>query len=98
VSNYTRGRDTEYKAVRTLEAAGYVAFRSAGSHSPVDVVAIGPTGVRLIQLKRAKQGKNWQAEYEVAREQLLALPKLPGVTREIWVWVDRDGWVKQEVV
>jgi Holliday junction resolvase len=98
MTNYKRGRNTEYKAVEILEAAGYIAFRSAGSHSPVDVVGIGPTGVRLIQLKRAKQGNSWKAEYEIAREQLQGLPKLPGVTREIWVWVDREGWVKQEVI
>ncbi len=98
MTNYRRGVATEYKCIEVLEAAGYVAQRSAGSHGPWDVCAVGGCGVRLIQLKRVKQGGSWKGDYDLAVEQMRGLPDLPGVSREVWVWEDRVGWVKQEVV
>jgi len=97
VTNYRRGYVAERKAVKVLEAAGYVVARTAGSHSPFDVVAVGPGGVRLIQVKRVKFGRI-RVTVEAALEELRQVPKLPGVSREIWVWVDGDGWVVQEAV
>ena len=38
--NYVKGRAKEYKTVHELKDRGYIAFRSAGSHSPFDVVGI----------------------------------------------------------
>ena len=37
--NYRRGYLAERKAVKLLELAGYTVARTAGSHSPFDVVA-----------------------------------------------------------
>lgn len=53
---YRRGADKERKLVNKLRAEGFVAARSAGSHSPIDVWAIRPeTGeIRLFQLKGSK--------------------------------------------
>jgi len=95
-TNYKRGQKTEERACQELERVGYYASRSAGSHGIWDVVAVGPTGIRLIQCKRTKQ--YYQSDYEQAKEQLKGLPVLPGVSREIWVWRDNEGWVIQEVV
>ena len=39
--NYITGRRYEYKVRDTWREKGYTAFRSAGSHSPYDVVALG---------------------------------------------------------
>jgi len=97
-TNYSRGAGAEYRAMEHLERVGYFCIRSAGSHGPVDLVAVGPTGVRLIQVKRAQDGYLPPAELELAREQLRSIPCPAGVSREIWVWRDRDGWVRQEVV
>ncbi len=97
-SNYSRGASAEYRAATHLEQVGYFVIRSAGSHGPVDLVAVGPTGVRLIQVKRAGDGYLGPGELEAAREQLRSLPCPAGVSREVWVWKDRDGWVRQEVV
>jgi len=97
-TNYSRGARIEYRAVQHLEHVGYFCVRSAGSHSPVDVVAVGPAGIRLIQIKRAKDGYLSPGELETAREQLRTLPCPAGVSREIWVWKDRLGWIRQEVV
>lgn len=38
--NYVNGRAHEYKVRDEWKAKGYTAFRSAGSHSPYDVVAL----------------------------------------------------------
>jgi len=37
---YKRGRDFEYRVKRRLEGCGFFVIRSAGSHSPVDLVAV----------------------------------------------------------
>ena len=39
-TNYTRGATFERKVARNLEEWGYVTVRSAGSHSPADVIAM----------------------------------------------------------
>ena len=51
--NYVKGRRKEYRIVHALRDRGFIAFRSAGSHSPVDVVAISTkeSKIRLIQAK-----------------------------------------------
>ena len=48
MTNYQRGRSAEYKAVKELQAAGYIATRSAGSHGLWDVMAVNKNGVRLM--------------------------------------------------
>lgn len=52
-SNYIKGRKKEYKIVHAEKDKGNIAFRSAGSHSPVDVVSIDTKNkkIRLIQAK-----------------------------------------------
>jgi len=95
--NYRRGYLAERKAAKVLEQAGYVVARTAGSHSPFDVVAVGPNGVRLIQVKRVKEG-SFSAVLETAREEIRQVPKVLGASREVWVWLDGEGWVVQEAV
>lgn len=93
--NYRRGYLAELKAMEALRAEGYVVARTAGSHSPFDIVAVGPHGVRLIQVKRAKH-KALPSLLRVAAEDLRAVPRAQGVQCEVWVWVDRKGfWVQQ---
>lgn len=95
--NYRRGYLAERKAVKLLELAGYTVARTAGSHSPFDVVAVGPNGVRLIQVKRVKEG-SFTAMLETAREEIRQVPKVQGVSREVWIWLDGKGWVVQEAL
>lgn len=52
-ANYVKGRRQEYKLVNQAKKMGCVAFRSAGSHSPIDVVAID-TAQKRISLIQAK--------------------------------------------
>ena len=53
-ANYVAGRAFEYERVaHWQDVMGYTAFRTAGSHSPWDVIAVHPDkGVILIQCKR----------------------------------------------
>jgi len=51
--NYIKGRRKEYKVVHREKDKGCLSFRSAGSHSPVDVVSVDTTNhiIKLIQCK-----------------------------------------------
>lgn len=51
--NYEKGRRKEYAICHKLRNAGFIAFRSAGSHSPVDVVGIDGKNkkIKLVQAK-----------------------------------------------
>ena len=50
-TNYQRGAAFERKVARDLESHGYVTVRSAGSHSPVDVVAMKYGTIAAVQCK-----------------------------------------------
>ena len=51
--NYIKGRRKEYAIIHDETLLGRVAFRSAGSHSPIDIVSIDTKNhiIRLIQSK-----------------------------------------------
>lgn len=51
--NYVNGRRKEYKLINIAKQGGCLSFRSAGSHSPIDVVIIDKKNrqIRLIQCK-----------------------------------------------
>ena len=53
--NYIRGRALEYKILNDLKAQGYEGLRSAGSHSPVDVIVWNENSTFLIQCKHSKK-------------------------------------------
>ena len=65
MTNYEKGRTFEWDFIKVSEKNGYMGFRSAGSHSPVDVILIDAYNnpllqrprVILCQLKRYKKGK-----------------------------------------
>lgn len=55
VTKYRKGYEKELRLVHNYKAMGFsIAFRSAGSHSPIDVVAIDSINkkIKLIQSKR----------------------------------------------
>ena len=53
MTNYEKGRKKEYQIIHDERACGRIAFRSAGSHSPIDVVSIDVNSreIRFIQSK-----------------------------------------------
>lgn len=63
-NHYRQGRQKEYELKARLEHDGYMVFRTAGSHSPADLVAVRPNKavgeadlfpeVRFIQVKSSQ--------------------------------------------
>jgi len=62
MSNYSKGANFERRVRKHFEAEGWVVFRSAGSHSPADLIALKAGEVMLIQCQlngyftKAKKG------------------------------------------
>ena len=79
-----KGARAERRAIRILEAAGYVCTKAGGSLGLFDVIGIGPSDVRCIQVKAN--------EYlsAVERESIKALPMPANITREYWRFVDGE--------
>ena len=65
INSYRKGYDFERKIVNGARASGLVSFRSAGSHSPVDVVIIDEFNreIILIQCKSTKRKYKNKGEY-----------------------------------
>ena len=84
---YQRGARMEHQAVEDLRAQGFEAQRTAGSHSPFDVVAWKETGVRLIQVKRVRRYWDVVKAVRESREAWKAHkpPTVRDVTCEVWV-------------
>lgn len=61
--NYINGRAKEYRIMNSLKKQGYTpVLRSAGSHSPIDIIAISATNdtereIKFIQCKPKKTSK-----------------------------------------
>jgi len=89
--NYRRGYEIERKAVKELKELGYNAVRTAGSHSPFDVIAWNEDQVRFIQIKRSKKYKD---PSKTTIKKLMQEKTPYTASKEIWVWVDRKGFVK----
>jgi thioesterase domain-containing protein len=83
VTNYEKGRQYEYRSMRTLAAAGYEVARAAGSHGPWDIAGFSAGGVVLVQVKFNCQPT--AAEIE----QLTLYPCPPGTTKLIHHWQKR---------
>lgn len=96
-SNYVRGYEVERRVVQELTAQGYHVVRSAGSHTPVDIVAWNEQEVVFIQVKRCKSPDLLERSIKQGIKDL-SLIKLPTNGRaEVWVWCDRMGFFRREV-
>lgn len=58
---YLKGVRKERKLVNTNKALGHISFRSAGSHSPIDVVVINER-LKAIRFYQAKSDKMPQSQ------------------------------------
>lgn len=100
-TNYSRGREIEYKIIEQLKKEGFpFVVRTAGSHSPFDIIAIGNGMVLLIQSKRCKKKINVDNVYKedlgVIKEIAEYLPSNTQI--EFWLWQDRKGFVEKKVL
>ncbi len=53
---YRQGRDFEYRVAANYRKRGWVVIRSAGSHSPLDLVCAKGGEIRLVQCKAGERG------------------------------------------
>ena len=79
---YVKGANLERAAKKILEEADYFVVRSAGSKSPVDLIAVDINEIRLIQIKSGKQGYRVKTEDE-RKLQKITVPS--NCRKEIWV-------------
>lgn len=84
MNNYARGRGKEYRVMAKLIKEGYEVFRSAGSHSFTDLVAIKTIPTNVIRFVQCKP-REFSAR---AKEKLIQENKkyngLFNVSYEVW--------------
>jgi Holliday junction resolvase len=78
-----KGTRAEHRAMRILEAAGYLVIRAGASLGPFDLVALGAKDIRCVQVK-AGGARLSGVEREAIR--VLELPAI--VSRECWRFPD----------
>lgn len=96
MTNYSRGYEIERKIVNDQRNNGCVAFRSAGSHSPIDVVYIDKFGVHLLQVKRVKKYHHGMFKKEIRELEAVQVPQ--NCFKELRVWEDNYGWVLLKMI
>lgn len=82
---YRRGADLERRIRKLLAYHGYRVIRSAGSHTPIDLIAIGGFGVRLIQVKALPRCNIWKPSSEI-------LEAIKGMAE----WLNIQDWGLEE--
>lgn len=89
-TNYDAGRRMEYQACTDLISQHYEAQRTAGSHSPFDVIAWNHANLLLIQVKRTSQSSHIPHAVHEARLawNTWSLPNIDRVRLEVWVRYD----------
>jgi hypothetical protein len=78
-----KGSRRERQARKLLEATGHYVVKAGGSLGIFDLVALGPTSVRLIQVKSNEKPRS------VERERLAQFPWFPFASKELWIFYDR---------
>jgi len=96
-TRYTRGRTVEYLARELLLSRGYHVIQSAGSRSPVDLLAWHQNkSLLLVQVKRTRTPIEWPGQvvtrYHEDLEALRQVPKPYKANVQLWLWTVREGW------
>ncbi len=82
---YRKGYYYERKVKQFLISKNYLVWRSPGSKSPVDIIAIDDKGyVKLIQVKSHKNIK--KKELETLKELAKKYENVPNVKVELWIF------------
>ncbi len=104
-SNYSRGRQTEYRVVERLRKAGYATIRAASSKGNFDVIATSAERILLVSCKRATTLTKARSTYKAERDRLLGVPVPPGpCTKILAIWADttpdapRGAWAYWEEI
>jgi Holliday junction resolvase len=105
--NYVRGYTKEVACADFLRENGYWVERFYASKGTFDVLAVGQSTVRLIQVKRSKRFiKSKEAVENAYSEDLAkmheAIKRRTGINErllcELWVWFDKSKDSKGKVV
>lgn len=86
--HYILGRQFEYRRKKHWEKAGYLVFRTAGSHGFFDLILISPVGrTLLVQCKRTQTLKQAEAMCRKfrAKPPLQSMPNAPTEILEVYV-------------
>ena len=90
-SNEAAGRRYERLTRARLEADGYTVTKSQDSKGAADLVAYGPKGTRLVQVKSVSTytpGCANEGIREILGLATFKAPRVgPGITREVWCWM-----------
>jgi len=78
-----KGSRAERKCIRLLEANGYCCCKAGASLGLFDVIAIGATDVKCVQVK---SGTKYVSALEREQLQLLRVPS--NVSKEVWRFPD----------
>lgn len=92
MANVRRGHDTERRCADELRAKGYSVTRSAASKGAFDIIAVNSFEVLFIQCKRTKSFARRAQPKDIRALIEAAVPMASNVRKELWCWVDRDGW------
>ena len=84
MNRYRAGRAKEYAARKDLERRGAYVVRSAGSKGCIDLVAIFPEAIWLVQVKYGARSGQWWRDANWGK--LLALPTLKRVWRTAYIY------------
>ncbi len=86
MTKYQKGFRLEHEIKDMYEKKSYFVFRSAGSHSLFDLIAMNQKHIILIQVK-----SNTISQKEI--DELKKFNNMPTCAeREIWIKKDRKGW------
>ena len=86
---YQKGYYYERKVKQFLISRNYLVWRSPGSKSPIDIIAIDDKGnVRLIQVKSHKNIK--KEEVQTLKELAKKYENVPNVEVELWIFNKRQ--------
>ena len=91
MTNYSRGRATEYERIEYFKKNGFQAIRTAGSHSPVDIIAWDRVSIYFEQLKLCKSKKFYPDRKELLKFADIPIP--PEATKRFVVrYVGSKEW------
>lgn len=86
--NYKKGRALEYECKKVLEGMGYFCIRSAGSHSPADIVAAKRGQILLVQVqKQSHLPREKERSLKVACKQAGAIGIFAYKRRGSWFFI-----------
>ena len=91
-----KGREAERRCVKELRKRGYIAFLSAASRGPADVIAISSSEILLIQVKYTRSEKAiFRSAWHLPLLKL-KLPESPLIKRQLW-HLAGTRWITKEV-